>query len=227
MKLCKFIVTLKCDRSCSFCLNKNLSPERFPEELSLDALMHPLQTLKNHGYEGIMLSGGEPLLSPLLAPKIAFCVTVFSGNVYLTTSHPTFLYLPLARTLKEIVLSLHDGISEAPKVPPELRVFGSIMASQYEVFAERILLDRGYSGLTINEDKFGSEIFDENLLYSKEWRSYNSFSIKINRRDYCVNDRHFLMPNYEILTDFSVFLTQTPELPKEGGAYELIRKAIP
>lgn len=210
--LAKFIITGECPRQCPYCLSKHM---RLEEDVNLIHVAMKLSELKNKGYTGIMVSGGEPTVSSLFKEKVYLCKAFFPF-VAITTGQEGFLETPMAKQFDEVVLSLHCGIMNTPQVPAGMKVFASILDFQYDATIPKKLADLGYAGLTISEDKFGKILFDSGRLPRAGTVKYNDgltgnarqFSTKLNRRSYCLADRHFLLPDLSITTDYSNFLEE-------------------
>ena len=202
--LCKFIVTSACERRCPYCLSKHMDiPEAIHREQTLfDVLMY-----MSAKYPGIMLSGGEPTIAKEFEKKLYMSKALFKF-VALTTGNEFFLGSPTARLFDEIVLSLHCGVWETPEVPTGMIVYASILDFQYTEQVPWRLRELGYAGLTVSEDKFGKERFDEGLLVTHALAASTDFSMKLNRRDYCVADREFIMPDLTVINDYGKFLEE-------------------
>ena len=86
-------ITEKCNLKCHHCINKNFICSNSPKFLKEQDYDNTIRTLimemDENGLERLQLSGGEPLLSPLLyyilghAHKADFCVDIFTnGTVF-------------------------------------------------------------------------------------------------------------------------------------------------
>lgn len=64
-------VTRQCNQRCRFCSNPPVEAAR-----TLEQARALVDELKAQGYHGVILTGGEPTLSPLLPELIAYCRTV-------------------------------------------------------------------------------------------------------------------------------------------------------
>lgn len=64
-------VTRRCNQSCQFCSNPPIEAER-----SLEGAKELVDDLLQRGYDGVILTGGEPTLEPFLPELVAYCLEV-------------------------------------------------------------------------------------------------------------------------------------------------------
>lgn len=61
-------VTRRCNQRCRFCSNPPVEAER-----TLEQAMALVDDLRGHGYDGVILTGGEPTLEPFLPDLVTYC----------------------------------------------------------------------------------------------------------------------------------------------------------
>ena len=165
----------------------------------------------------ITLFGGEPTVAEQFGDKVQLANKLFD-EVYLATQNREVLgSTELSSYFDAITFSSHR--EQLPIVQIKTPVYLSVLANEfsYELFEDAI--NKGFTGLTINEDQRSGERFDgsklDNIkyLYAIANRDKNNikkvaqFSIRVNRADKCVNDGEIIiLPDLEQVEDFSEFL---------------------
>ena len=96
MKTARILVTLDCNRNCSYCCNKNLEQYNYARVLSLERL---------NDYDEFVLSGGEPLLNP----KRTINIIKYLKEEYPLT--PIYLYTQTWVKGMRKILSMVDGLT--------------------------------------------------------------------------------------------------------------------
>lgn len=104
----RLIITEKCSRSCSYCVNRQ------PGILDNAVELHDFSRLK--GYDNLCITGGEPMLEPELALGLARAAKIMLSpmKVYLYTSYFDKLD-DLTATLNwcdGLTFTLHEGTNE-------------------------------------------------------------------------------------------------------------------
>lgn len=207
----KWMLTSKCNRSCEYCIVRNIN-----EQEELDLLLCEQVLIGERTSDDIMITGGEPTLSERFADKVKIAQENFD-NVYITTQNREVLN-------NEGAASMFDGITfsrhgEAlPKVTVSTPVFLSILDFEFEYALLEDAVVKGFSGLTINEEQRSGEEFDETVVSEclrhlviayrgdeKMAQKIRKFSIKINRKGNCMNEVIF-KPNMEVIHSFREYL---------------------
>lgn len=127
--MAKFLqLTDQCNCTCSFCYQ--ISPEGTPHEYmgAYDALSREMhQAYDEEGWREIILTGGEPTLSPAFLPLITEARRVGYESVAAATNGRRFAYAPFAReatrrgldrawvSLFGHTAKLHDACTRTPK----------------------------------------------------------------------------------------------------------------
>lgn len=194
----KHILTAKCERGCSYCITKNVKIKESGNLLQLDNLYKRLSAK----HKEIMITGGEPLLADFFNCKVQlakeyFFVFVTTQSQYLLREHN------FAADFQAITFSIHDRLnplSEIYHVAHKVPVYASILADNYYEDLPHLLEQRYFSGLTINENQWGGNRFDERCL-----PKIKGFSIKVNRKGRCLNDT-YILPDYRIVKGFHEFM---------------------
>ena len=95
-KKARLVVTLKCPRNCSYCCMKY---DHILEQ------MRPLDSLEElHGYEEVMITGGEPLLFP------GETIQMIEYLKKTTPDTKIFLYTAIYHWRLNLIIKLVDGI---------------------------------------------------------------------------------------------------------------------
>jgi hypothetical protein len=191
----------------------------------LDIVMSPklvqerYRQLREAGHREIMLTGGEPMCHPIFPVVVQLAWSVFR-RVHLTTQDTGVLdgALPLSwRLLSSVVLSVHDQralreVLDPSIVLPPYPVYVAVMADFFYRGLVPQLWQRGYAGLTINEDVRST---DRDLVPEvlQAWpctelaaHDYDRFSIRINRRWECLDDTPILLPDLTLINSFRPYL---------------------
>lgn len=197
----KHIITLDCPRSCSYCINRNLSVKEYSGRF-YKSLTNRIYYILSQCHDSIMITGGEPTLSDKFSISIILAKRYFK-KVFLTTQNNIMLLWKDADDwFDAITFSIHDYNWRERKVKINTPVYASIMTHLYTNDLPLRLKGLGFSGLTINENHFGAETFDETIIPRLE-----GFSIKINRRGNCIDDGTiFIMPDLSIKPSFKEYL---------------------
>lgn len=187
----KHIITIRCNRKCSYCITKKL---KIRQKNSLKHL-RAIYMYESLFDDELMLTGGEPTLAT------NFKWNVYYGNyyfkkIYLTTQNPKVLSDNENNNFfNSISFSLHT-LKDIPEVKLKIPVYACILDNLYNPNLIKKLKALGYSGLTINEEQRNGK---------KLPRSTKKFSIKINRRGKCLNDR-ILLPDLTVTNGFKKFM---------------------
>jgi len=191
----KHIITTKCDRECPYCITKNV-PAGCTTDFKL--LKETYKRLTKQGHKQIMLTGGEPTLAEDFQ-TLAFCAKMWFDKIHITTQNESMLDW-VAMYMDSVNFSIHDrGI--IPKAPSSnAPIYAAVMVSSYYADLPNELNKLGYSGLTINEDYRGTEDFERPIP------QIENFSIRINKRGYCITDETIILPSLEVITDFRPYL---------------------
>jgi organic radical activating enzyme len=199
----KHIITTECSRRCSYCINRNVKIEDCRNMKHYD---HKLQSLYSHlskTHDSIMLTGGEPTLSPIMWTALNIAKSRFK-EVHLYSQNPEVLHKDIyAEYFDSIVFSMHDFQLNMDQmtVTNHAIIYCSILSYLYEAGLPMALKVLGYSGLTVNENHFSINSFH------KQVPSIPNFSIRINRHGECFRkDTVFIMPDLSIRTSFQEFL---------------------
>jgi MoaA/NifB/PqqE/SkfB family radical SAM enzyme len=109
-------VTRRCNQRCRFCSNPELAAER-----TLVETKGLVDDLRGRGYDGVVLTGGEPTIAATLAEVIAYCVEVGLSARLITNGtricEAAYLDGLIHAGLSHVHLSLH---SDDPVVHGEL-----------------------------------------------------------------------------------------------------------
>ncbi len=196
----KHLLTTACPRSCSYCISRNIKIEQagYKELLKLPEIYD--QLAKEH--DEIMLTGGEPTSADHF-DLYFYLAKGFFKQTFITTQNPHLLNWKRAPYYFDaITFSWHDLKYWDYEVKNGAMVYCSIMSHLYSDWLLQLLPKLGYAGLTINENHFGGEIFDE-----KKLPKLDNFSIRINRRGECFKkDVVYIMPDLSITTNFKEYL---------------------
>ncbi len=197
----KHIITTECQRSCSYCISKKINIE----EADNDLLAKKLPDLYWHlsmQHDSIMITGGEPTQAKAFSIYVNYARQYFK-KVFITTQDEYLLgWKGSKRYFDAITFSWHDLKTWRYAVTNEAVVYASILSHLYSDWLVKTVKELGYAGLTINENHFATDAFDETLLPQIE-----GFSFKVNRRDECFNNSTiYIMPDLSIHKSFEEFL---------------------
>lgn len=202
----KHLLTLACPRRCPYCVVRHVPP--CEANLDLDKLTDAYLGLRAGGHRAVMLTGGEPLRHPDFGGVLTAACEVFR-EVHVMTQEPAALGLPRC-WVTSVVFSLHDYPRRAPPfVRTDAPVYASVLAAQLDARLPQLLLERGYAGLTLNEDQFGGGPTIEEALARAGANHLLSatapLSLKLNRRGHCANET-VLLPDLTVVRDFTRYL---------------------
>ena len=97
MKKLRLLITKKCEKNCKECCNKNLDLDALP----VVSTFQP--------YEEIMLTGGEPMLEPMLvSTTIDIIHQQSNAKIYIYTSLLSFLFISFICRADGATITLHD-----------------------------------------------------------------------------------------------------------------------
>jgi molybdenum cofactor biosynthesis enzyme MoaA len=199
-RMIKHIITTDCSRSCSYCISKkiNIKQADYKQLIELPALYDKL----SQQHDSIMITGGEPTQANLFDYYYYLARACFK-KVFITTQEETLLqWKKSSLYFDAITFSWHDLKAWRYAVTNDAVVYASILSHLYSDWLVRTVHSLGYSGLTINENLFTKDVFDESQLPQIE-----GFSIKINRRGQCFNNGTvYIMPDLSIRENFEEFL---------------------
>lgn len=188
----KWMLTNKCNRRCNYCITGNVDMK---EEMDLRKCFKDLSFFAKTE-TSIMITGGEPTLSPAFKEKV-FMARLLFGDVFLTTANPGVLNRP-PRFIKAITFSLHGRNPEMFFVKQsKIPVYASILHNQYYPELPERLRIVNFRGLTINEDQRGTTDFEHELPLTDK-----RFRYKINRRGHCLEDMIIVMPDMSVTESF-------------------------
>ena len=189
----KYILTTRCNRSCPYCISRNVKAE---EELDMGKVKKTLWLMAGK-HDSIMITGGEPTIAKLFDEKVKCAKEIFE-KVYLTTQNKVFLD---SEFFEAITFSLHDT-KEIPFVGTTTKpVYAAILDEQYDKRLPDFLKAIGYSGLTINEEQRGKNVFKQRLPRISDGK----FSIRVNKRGLCMNE-DIILPDLKVINDFKGYL---------------------
>lgn len=194
----KYIITTKCKKQCPYCITKNIQVDEYPDLQAIPYLLRNASVTTNS--KEIMLTGGEPTNNWYRFFMITgFCNMIFD-KVFLTTQNVDMLSINLCQRIDAITFSLHERVTDPPKVEVSTPIYASILAVQfYQDLPER-LKKLGYAGLTINEEQREGFYFNESIV-----QEFPNFSLKINKRGHCMKDP-ILLPDLTLINDFTPYL---------------------
>ncbi|MBI1936700.1 MAG: radical SAM protein [Ignavibacteriales bacterium] len=197
----KHILTAECNRSCSYCITKNVKIDEINSEI-LEQKLPDLYWRLSMRCDSIMLTGGEPSLSKYFARYVYYAGQYFK-HVFITTQNEWLLNWEHSKDYFEaITFSWHDPKAWRYAVTNGAAVYASILTHLYSDWLVDTVRKLGYTGLTINENHFGTDVFDE-----KQLPQIKGFSIKVNRRGKCIDDETiFIMPDLSVRKNFKEFL---------------------
>jgi len=193
----KHIVTSKCDRHCPYCISRNVHHKRSKD---LEKLRVIYKTIVNFTMDrGLMITGGEPTLVNNLQTIIDIAKDHFF-NIYLTTQNPNVITKNLYKGIDAVTFSIHDDYT-LYRVHKDIKypVYASIMADKYIKNMESDIRERGFRGLTINEEQRNG------VPFTKRVKGLQNFTCKINRKGSCLNN-WFIMPDLKISRGFQEYL---------------------
>lgn len=197
----KHIITTECTRSCNYCISKKINIEQPNNELLVKKLPDLYWHLSMQ-HDSIMLTGGEPTQASHFYIYVSTARQYFK-KVFITTQDEYLLgWKGSKRFFDAITFSWHDLKTWRYAVTNDAVVYASILSHLYSDWLVKTVQSLGYSGLTINENHFTKDVFDESQLPQIE-----GFSIKINRRGQCFkNNTLYIMPDLSIRENFEEFL---------------------
>jgi organic radical activating enzyme len=200
-KMVKHIQTKECPRTCGYCISKKVTHN----EADWDTVIQNLPGIYRKlsiSHKSIMHTGGEPCDSKHFPYYLKLARHYFE-KCFITTQDDFILSWQQASYFFDaIIFSLHDLKTWRYIVKNNALVYASILPHLYNEHLPNRLKELGFAGLTINEDHFGKDIFDQSQLPVIE-----DFSIKINRRGQCFNqDTIYIMPDLSIHQNFDEFL---------------------
>ena len=216
----KHIITTECQRSCSYCISKKINIEQVDLTYELPKLQKIYETLSSQ-HESIMLTGGEPSQAYLFHVYVKLARQYFK-KVFITTQDEYLLgWTGSKHYFDAITFSWHDLKTWRYAVTNDAVVYASILSHLYSDWLIKTVKELGYSGLTINENHFTTDVFDESQLIAKSYKARKEyidghiilklnddpFTIKINRRGQCFNnDTVYIMPDLSIRESFEEYL---------------------
>lgn len=199
----KHILTTKCPLSCSYCITKNINiEEKKIKWLSFPNELNNIYTLLSKNHDSIMFTGGEPTMANDWVKYLNIAKHYFRKVFITTINYDLFIGMEDYWEFDAIIYSLHNKNAYINTVKNGATVYCSILADQYDADLPKKLFDNGFAGLTIRENHFGTEIFDESQLPLIE-----GFSIKLDRRRECFKKGTvYIMPDLSIRASFEEFL---------------------
>lgn len=194
----KHMLTTECPRRCSYCITRNINVEQNKSIFAMSFLYEKLQQL---GHHSIMLTGGEPTCDPDFYMKAHIAKKIFE-QVHVTTQNREMIngsHYINERIFSSIMYSLHDGLTDEHVRMQKVRVYASILSKMYSPDLPAQLKERGFAGLTINEDQ------RETIPFTQDVPDIKDFSFKINRAGHCMTET-IILPDLTIITDFTPYL---------------------
>ncbi len=193
----KHILTNKCNRSCGYCISRNVNQT---EQFGMRTVVARYMEFWKKGHREIMLTGGEPSMAKFFIAYISYARQIFD-KVFITTQNPMLIQSDHGwidgKTFDAITFSIHDAI--VPEVTNGATVYASVLDARYKPGLAEELKAKGYAGLTINEEHRGTEVFSEPLP------ELEGFSIRINRRGKCL-DEPMIMPDLTTIENFKEYV---------------------
>jgi len=191
----KHILTAKCNRKCGYCISRNVHQV---EQHGIDNVVKVYMAFLKAGHKEIMLTGGEPSMANFFPMYISLARQIFD-RVFITTQNTEIIQHRwyAGKVFDAVTFSIHDAI--VPEVTNGATVYASILDARYKAGLAEELKAKGYSGLTINEEHRGTEVFNEELP------TIDGFSIRINRRGKCL-DEPMIMPDLTTIENFKEYL---------------------
>jgi hypothetical protein len=222
----KHILTTECPRSCSYCIAHKIKIPQ-AELRAIEKMLPEIYFQLSLSHKSIMITGGEPTQSQFFDLYISYARRYFE-KVFITTQDEYLLgWKGSKKYFDAITFSWHDLKTWRYAVTNGATVYASILSHLYSEELIHTVKELGYSGLTINENHFGKDVFDENvLLHLKSFAveeiydfetantyfnillySDKFFTIKINRRGECFkNDTVYIMPDLSMRESFAEYL---------------------
>ena len=197
----KYMLTTKCNKKCPYCITRNVKAKECHDVGQITQVLESFSKV----FKDIMLTGGEPSKAIAFIPIVNLAYTLFK-NVYITTKNPAVLGFS---GFKAITLSLHDP-TISPRTTTTRPVYAAIMADEYTQRLPEALREKGYSGLTINEDQRPSTYTATSPpfidLIPDTWKlKHANFSIRINRKGKCM-DETIILPDLKVIHNFRPYL---------------------
>ncbi len=192
----KHIITTECHRRCPYCLVRKL--HTMDQSLNGGYTIHEVEAIYRElrqVHRSIMFTGGEPTLHRGLQDLVSLAYRIFEG-VHLTTAH--IKGLQWAPLFDSVTYSLHGDTP--PELPNTLGVvYASIMADQYSPSLPLTLAQKGYAGLSINEEQRSG------MPFTCDLPEIEGFSIRVNHRGHCL-DETIILPDLSVIRDFRPYL---------------------
>lgn len=220
----KHILTTECPRSCSYCIAHKINIPQ-ADLHTIEKMLPEIYFQLSLSHKSIMITGGEPTQSQFFDLYISYARRYFE-KVFITTQDEYLLgWKGSKKYFNAIKFSWHDLKTWRYAVTNGATVYASILTHLYSENLIHTVKALGYSGLTINENHYGTDVFDEMaLFYLKSFAvqkriDFNipsefflldndeSFTIKINRRGECFqNDTVYIMPDLSMRESFEEYL---------------------
>lgn len=159
MKTARFLVTLDCNRDCSYCCNKGSKVVEEGIRLDPSGVYDIAAILTLGGYEAICISGGEPVLKPEKVKAIIQAAEIRKIPVFLYSATFTKLYEEIVPKLSGLTFTIHEHITAIDLV-------------RFERLQE-LLVDNPSSSYRLNIHK---EVEQFVKLYPKVWSQVNIFT---------------------------------------------------
>lgn len=199
----KHMITTVCPRGCPYCVTRNVHIDRI--ETNLEKIRQTYVALQEEGHFKLMITGGEPLCATNFCDVVRVARSHFDG-LYLTTQNVDALKKPVVKEFvghmfDAITFLLHDltVLNEIKGIDMPCPVYASILDRQYHDWLPYLLYNKGFMGLTVNEDQRGLGRFELQL------EAIPYFSQRVNRRGTCMDDI-IILPNLDIITNFRPYL---------------------
>lgn len=205
----KHVISSICNRKCDYCIARNIKEKQSYDLMALKKVYHDMYW---QGHKAVMLTGGEPTIAPNFNAIVFLAFQVFD-EVYLTTNDVNWVTKEkkLQHLIDGITLSLHD-ISEDGATWQDLfrkslskKVYASILDHQYFPGIEERLAMKHFDGLTICENNWSQNDFDESVLTQPEG---HEFSIRVNRRGHCIKQEFIILPDLRVISSFDDYMKE-------------------
>jgi len=191
----KHLLTAKCNRACEYCISRNVKHKQVADIQKVAEVYRSFAPRTQ-----LMLTGGEPSMAEWFTSIVISAHSHFN-ELYITTQNPELVkWQPINKLFNAITFSIHDY--EIPEVETENKVYASILDERYCPELVEELVQKGYAGLTINEEHRGKTVFDETQLPNIP--DY-MFPIRVNRRGKCLNEP-MIMPDLTVIDNFQEYL---------------------
>lgn len=190
----KHLITLKCHRRCSYCINKRIKRKLMPES-AFRFLEDAYLTLRNKwNVQHLMLSGGEPFLSEDIWECLATARKVFDKVSIITSLNKAVDIDVVDGNLApdDMLFSIHDP-RDIPEVTTRTPVYASFVARHYSIALLEELCAKGFRGASIREEYPDGEPIRTPIP------TFANFSVRYSRKEDCTGGM-FMLPDLQIVS---------------------------